>query len=1035
MTIKKFRHLILTLFIALLVLPVTLPVAQANAGEMQWTVIDTPDGKDNVIVSPSEINFMSASQDGLIFFCSDVPHSKLYKSKDGGKSWADISSHLSSAGASLPPWNSAVAPDNPNIVAVVTSSGGLPQDIFLSYDGGNRWQNLNFPVAADICALDISPHYGNYDIAVGTRTATGAGKLFIFKMSNGIGSWADQGFTGDILSIKFSPNYSSDDSIAFVSADSSGSYINIAIRDTVANTSNFGSWAPVEITTKGAGTSPKATQLITADIELPADFLGQTGISRKIFISTFDGGATGNAGIFRVDDSLIYNIFQTSGSKMVSSISYSGTVSSGKLLAGEVRANAALASVDVWYCLNAADNCPLTACLIWQKASKPPTGGANSGNANAQVTWRRDGSRAFCGTGSADLTGSGWPDGYYISQTLDESAFSYSVDDGNTWNQISLIDTQINFLADFLPTYTSETIYLASINTGDGYNGFDSVWKYSNYQHSRLWERVLCILTNSNDTILRMNAIRSNEVFLGIRYTNNLWLSSDSGQTWRMISPNVNLTDFSVTEINTAPSIFVLDDTTVRRGEYTGIAWKWGQPVSTSLTSGHTITATPMGIILVGDRGQGSVAISLNAGASFGSLPALPVSGNVNVILNCRVRDPYLIHAATDNPSSGIYSWILGASAKWLDMSPPGQGYYGLVQPNTLYGCQSSGGTSSISRTLQPELLGPPFIEWATMTAGLDSGVVFTREPSALKISSGANLWAIDNRPYTATTGRLWQYCDCLSGAAVMINLPPEEILLQSPTPTSPAMDMLIQIDTSNNKIPAIEFQWQHITPAAGYDLVLATDKNFGEIILEKSINPDSVNSPSWVLPAEHTPLQTGKDYYWKVRINRIAYTYQRMQGQWSNTMRFSIMSSPSSKSEGAMIALLSPAGGEVITVVSPVFTWTTVAAIDRYELTMAKDFDMHQIIINTTTSEKRYQYAGTLEPGTTYYWQVKPVGLDEIQPSSVANFTVAADPESNTVKSMAIPMWLWILVSSLAVITTITLVLVFSMKVKRDKS
>ncbi len=1034
MIAKKIIHLLLTLLMVLVVLPITLPVSYANAGEMQWSVINTPDVDDNVILSPSEISFMAISHNGLTFFISDVAHNRLYKSKDGGRSWVDISGYLSSAGASLPAWNIAVAPDNPNIIAAVTSTVGLPQDIFFSADGGNSWHALNFPAVSDICALDISPYYGSYDIAAGMRTGTGAGKLFIYKTTSGVGTWADQGFTGDILSLKFSPSYSSDNSIVVVSADSSGSYVNIAFRDTAANTSNFSSWAPLEITVNGQGTSPKANQIIKADVELPADFMGQSAASRKIFISTCDGGITGNAGIFRVDDSLIYNIFKASGTKMISSISYCGTVSEGKLLAGEVKSDAALASVDIWRCLNAADDCPLTACLIWEKASKPPTGGAGSGNANALVNWSKDGGRAFCGTSSADLISAGWPNGYYISQALDESAFSYSTDNGNSWNQISLIDTQINFLADVLPVFSSEISYLASINTGDAYTGFDSVWKGSSYPQFRQWERVLCILASSNELILRMNAAKSSELFLGVRNTSNLLLSRDSGQTWQAMSPGISVTDFSVAEIDAVPYVFVLGGSTLRRGEYTGTMWRWGVPVSTGLNSGHTISAVLNGMILVGDGGQGSAAISLDAGVSFSSLPALPASGKVQIILNSRVRDPYLIHAATDNPSSGIYSWILGASERWIDMVPPAKGYYGLAQPNTLYGCRSNAGTSSISRTLQPELLGPPFIEWTSMEAGLAPGVVFTREPSALKVSSGINLWAIDNRPYTATTGRLWQYCDCLSGGAIPLELPPQEILLQPPAPLSPAMDTLIRIDDSN-RVPAVEFQWQHVTPAAGYDLVLAKDENFKEMVLQKSIRPDFVNSPSWILPAADTPLEAGKDYYWKVRINRIAYTYQQIQGEWSNTMHFSIQPEQMSVSEESPITLLLPPDGGNIDALSPVFTWTTAADVTEYKFRLAADPAMQQTIISTTTSLESYQYTGAVEPGKTYYWQVEAVELDQVQPSNIASFTVVAVPENSDSKSPAIPGWLWIVVASLAAVTTIVLILVFTVGVKRGKN
>ncbi|HJX03149.1 MAG TPA: hypothetical protein VJ488_01180, partial [Dehalococcoidia bacterium] len=504
----------------------------------------------------------------------------------------------------------------------------------------------------------------------------------------------------------------------------------------------------VEITTSGAGTSPKAGQIISSDIDLPSDFLGGTPSMRKIFVTIDDAGATGNAGIFRIDDNLIYRIFQSSGSLRISSIAYYGSESSGKLLAGEIKSNPATATVDIWYSPNATASCPLASCIIWQKAAKPPTGGANSGNANAQVYWSRDGARAYCATSSADIASGGWPNGYLFGQALDESAFSLSLDNGNTWNQFSLIDSRIDYLSDVLPTFNSQTLYLASVNTTAGLHGFDSIWKSSDYPQFKKWERVMCFLADGDEIILRMNAARPTEVFMSPVNTSNLYYSNNSGQTWSRLAPNINIKDFSVSEINTHPVITALSDTTVRMGQYSGSAWQWGLPVNTGLTSGHAVTVTPAGIVLIGDAGQGGVAVSADSGATFNLLPYLPVSGKVNVILDSRVKDPYLIHAATDNPSSNIYGWVLGASTRWLDMGAPASQYYGLAQMNTFYGLWSDAGSSGVVRTLQPELIVPPFIEWDTMQAGLSSGVSFSRGPAALKASAGVNLWAIDNRNY-----------------------------------------------------------------------------------------------------------------------------------------------------------------------------------------------------------------------------------------------------------------------------------------------
>jgi hypothetical protein len=1020
---KLFRQIIQAILLLCVILLISPPL-QAAAGNMQWTTVTTPDVTDNVITSPSEINFIALSADNRTLFASDTANSKFYRSPDSGQSWRDISSLLTDAGAALPVWNIVTAPDNPSIVAVVASSGGLPRTVFLSTDGGNNWNDLGFTGTASICAVTISPFYGKYDLAVGTRNSTGGGKLMIFQVGS-TGSWADQGLSGDILALCFSPNYSSDNSLVLAMADNTGSYVYTAFRDVAANTSSFGISPPVEITTAGAGTSPKAGQIISSDIELPSDFLGGTPSMRKIFITTDDAVATGNAGIFRIDDNLIYRIFQPSGSIRISSIAYYGSASSGKLLAGEVKSNPAAATVDIWYSSNATASCPLANCIIWQKAAKPPTGGANSGNANAQVYWSRDGAGAYCTTSSADIASAGWPNGYLIGQALDETAFSLSLDNGNTWNQLSLIDSRIDYLADVLPTFNSQTIYLASVNTTAGPNGFDSIWKSNDYPQFKKWERMMCFLAGGNEIILRMNTARPNEVFISPLNTDNVYYSNNSGQTWSRLAPNINLKDFSISEINTHPVITALSDTTVRIGQYSGSSWQWGMPVNTGLTSGHSITATPAGIVLIGDAGQGGVAVSADSGATFNLLPYLPVSGRVNVILDSRVRDPYLIHAATDNPSSNIYSWILGASTRWLDMGAPASQYYGLAQMNTFYGLWSDAGGSGAVRTLQPERIGPPFIEWDTMQAGLSPGVTFSRGPAALKTSAGVNLWAIDNRTYTSATGRLWQYCDCLSGGPPVITLPDREILIQAPLIISPQAGTFISLDEPGSKVPAIEFHWQHATAANGYDLIIAADNDFTQIIVEESIRPENVSAPEWTLPAHNSPLEAGKTYYWKVRVNRIAYTYQKASGEWSESMQFSIAPSKTTEIPQTGIVLLSPADGGVITENPPVFKWSSLPEISTYEFMLASDPAMEQILHKALVQDNSYTYSGQIEEGMTYYWQVTPLGNVSAMASPVYRFNVPQTGKG-TLPEDSRP-WLYIAIPLLAFILAIIAVLVIS--------
>jgi photosystem II stability/assembly factor-like uncharacterized protein len=981
---KKIPGAVMLLFIILLVLSISMP-GTVDAGIMQWTVVSTPDNSYNVIVSPSEINFLAAAPDGMTMFAADVPHSTLYRSKDGGRSWNDITGNLTGSGAVLPVWNITTAPDNPNFVAAVTSTASVPAQVFISTDGGDTWQNSTCPAANPIGTLDISPNYGNYDIAIGTRTGTGTGRIYVFR---GFGGWAEQGFTGDILAVKFSPGYGNDSSLVVAYADMTGTYLALGIRDIPANSTSWGISGPVEITINAAGSSPKANQIITADLELPSDFSGQLASHRRIYICTNDAGATGNAGVYRIDDTLIYKIMSVPGSPLISSIAFYGSYDAGKLLAGAVKADPAKATADVWFCPNPEETCPQSACIVWQKTVKPPTGGAGSGNASAQVLWSPGGDRAYCGTSSANPDVAGWPNGYHTAAARDESALSVSIDNAMTWNQISLIDTEINFLSDVAVSYNTDTVYLSSINTNAGNSGFDSVWRSTSYPPGQIWERVYCLLSPANDIILRINSsTASQSIVIACRASSDMFHSLDLGQTWNIVLPGVTITDCAHSETGGVLNLYVLDNNQVRRGDYQNGIWKWGQKVNTGLTTGHSVTARPGGIVLVGAAAQGMVAYSIDGGTEFVRLPALPASGNIHVIADTRFFNYIILYAASDAPDGQVYSWIVNETNAWTPMGTPDRQFYGLAQTETLYCAWSDGADSGANRTLMPERLGPPLIEWSNMTSGLSPGVVFTREPESLKIS-GADLWAIDNRAYSGITGRLWTYHDGLSP------VPPSSTsqvdigyLYQAPEPLLPEESALIPVDDMQKPV-AIEFRWQHPTLAVSYELWIAEDESFNEPVLKKSIVPEIPSAPRWTLSSKNSPLVAGTTYYWKVRVIRDE-NYGRGTGEWSATMSFKTGGTqPVQPVEQPVTAieLLTPANNSIEINGTPVFTWSSVTGVDEYEFVLATDEQLSDVIIRASVPGTTYIHGSPLDPGKTYYWQVK-AGTGS--PSPVFRFTV----------------------------------------------
>jgi hypothetical protein len=968
------------------------------------------------------------------------------------------------AGAMLPIWDIAVAPDDSNFVVVITDGAGIPspplpdvppngpKNVFISSDGGQNWQNANLfpplPVGEFISCLAISPQYDidKRYIAIGTRDGTGAGKILTLK-APGPSSWENQSIPlngwkpGDIVALKFSPSYTIDYTIVVAFASSVGApvglFLNIGTHDVISNRTQWkiGPGYPVRIVTSD-NKSPDNSQIITADLEIPADYSGaDPGSLRRYFLS-FDArespAALSNyfSGVYRIDDMTVFQLFYNLcpvafPSKRISSIAYYGTYAIGKLIAGETTTNLTRGKTDVWFC---SDPFTITPPPTWKISDtiKSPTGGGNSGFANALLFWSADGVRIYCGTSSSNLINGGtsfssfpipgrWPNGLFTGyQRNDESAFSVSRDNGLTWNQLSLIDTEISKLVDVAIIQPPENaldysaLYLASINTNAIVpNAFDSVWRSIRDPLGQRWERIWCGLTVNNAPILRLNPrvsepatstlgitqARSRVIMVADRNSADIWYSADEGQNWQVLYPNYPVTDFSLASDT---SLFILSDIYVLKGYYEATAWKWGNKISTGLTTGHTI-ATPLknpkgkntleDWVMVGSTliGEVSWADFSQASIKFNPSPEqiirTPVQGDVHILADEQFDANKIIYAGVKGGK--VYRWVIGKSLKWDELQPPDNDFYGVEQKKgTLYGAYDNPLGANIirgvDRTLYPRSEVPPPPEWDFLTAGKTNEVMFTLEPSSLRASTNAdnNLWAIDNRSFNWSAdpkvGCLWMYTDTLAK--------------NGPRTTAPASNDVLPIDPVTGRANEVNFSWRQLSYATGYEMQLAKDENFFLRVLDNDpIIPSNPIAPGWVLfPGQ---LEASHKYFWRVRAST-SFTGERIRSPWSATMYFTVMAGFPVTAKYLGPTLLQPPNQCNSCGPSPSFSWSPMFLTTGYEFILARDSALTQVIEKAAVPSTTYQYQNKLEKGT-YYWQVKAIKPMISEPSPVFTFNV----------------------------------------------
>jgi hypothetical protein len=410
---------------------ITFTVAAPKPEEKTETETVTPIVSTLLIVPNSDVSRIAVGYDNTIY-ALDSPHGRLYKSDHGGYGWTDISRGL---GASAPWTQLAIAPDDPKVVAVVTNG----TEVFISIDGGTNFAatGLSGKLSGGerVQCLAVSSDYGRRDIAVGTSTGSGNGKVWVNiingfpggwqDMSTGVASWSN----ADIFAIEYSPSFAVDGTLLAIAAtgpppNSDGTFLYIGFRDLGGNTTiwNNPSGYPVQISQSGQDTP--GTPLTYADIALPADYIGTSPAQRHAYACWSDNlpGATSsgnpNDDVYRIDDTVCYRLLIRTD--VICSLAHYGAFSRGKLLAGAVAATTVslFSGPQVYFTSNPSSPYP-----TWQNSQKPPTGPAQ-----ARVSWSADGRTAYCGTSAP------------AGSSNDQSAFSISTNNGFTWNQIGLID-------------------------------------------------------------------------------------------------------------------------------------------------------------------------------------------------------------------------------------------------------------------------------------------------------------------------------------------------------------------------------------------------------------------------------------------------------------------------------------------------------------------------------------------------------------------------------------------------------------------
>lgn len=914
------RVLILPFVLLSVILALFVPAKIISAADtaVTWRKVSLPaEGKAGgwALAKGADIRCLAQSADGTLYCYANPAGTTftLFKSVDNGLSWSFTGGVAEAITDIVSP------PDNANVLYYATASA-----IYKSNDAGETFMPLPPPGGAGtnnitITSFDVVRTGSFYTIAAATRDADAGefGGVYLYDEAKANAGWQNTNIgSRDVYKIAFALKLIMEQPhlIAVTNTESS----------TVisAKTHLLEPWGNLLTDTA----IPVAT-LVGADIAFPDNYAASPD-AFTVYLALNSGTNAGDAyivyfGIASAPSTFVdLNIGQFNGinNTDVSSIAISGSSQTGRLLAGLA------GSAQVYVGSEGGAN--------WTRCLKPP-----SGSYNTEILFASDfalSGRAYACTGGT------------------ESGFSVTADAGSIWNQISLINTQLNNIVDVIPSPafdSDNTLFLQTF--GVEY----SLWRSTDA--GVRWERIFNTALPDADGL---DMVRISPQFgsSGVIYLIGtskgnpvIWKSTDRGQSF---SSPVSCFDTKTLSYFTPNQCVVTDDSSLILGCYDGTR---SAVYRTTNSGGSFATKSIMGsgvlhslaispdyandrTVLAGNR-AGWIYYSDDNGESFVTLPgdaaAAPLSGYVSAAFDPDFSTNHTVYAASDTAGKGIWRFVIGESTGWenIDSTLPAGGIIsslGLSADGLLYASNNKAG-GGVERCLNPALAKPDF---ETVTRGLDTTVRL----SNLKIS-GDNLWVIDK-----ANNRLLTFSDTAGGRVTLIE-PADE--------------------TGSTPVKGTVLSWSEISGVTGYEWQADTDDGFGNIAAGFS---GTTSSTSVRLPA----LETGTTFFWRVRA------VTPVTGRWSAVWKFTTLLG----GEVDIPQLKTPEVGAIVPV-KPVLQWNAVAGAEGYEIIIATDYAFAETVVEKTGENAlpttAWQCDVSLLPDTTYYWKIRAVSGNNFSPWS----------------------------------------------------
>jgi hypothetical protein len=280
--------------------------------------------------------------------------------------------------------------------------------------------------------------------------------------------------------------------------------------------------------------------------------------------------------------------------------------------------------------------------------------------------------------------------------------------------------------------------------------------------------------------------------------------------------------------------------------------------------------------------------------------------------------------------------------------------------------------------------------------------------------------------------GMLWAYTDCLAKKGPVLRMP--------------ADGALVGADPVTGRNQQIDLSWEQLCLTTVYELQIAKDREFTLRInpaisnehniaavngsIRASMDEINMTRPGMWLSPGALP-EAGAAYYWRIRSYRSA-TGQIAVSPWSDVRSFSVKPGFIVSSPYYGVQLLAPDNGCMGCRVRPAsFSWSPWKEATRYEVVLSKDSEFSQVLKQASTSSTGYEYDGTLDYDTNYFWRVRatevngqPIPSDWSATFSFRTEQAPAKPGAPAAEQDT-PLWVWLIIGLGTALVIVTLVLI----------